>query len=89
MSTRFQKTLLVSITVAAIAVLASASSVAARPVAGFNSHGGVAGLFPPGPPAGLFTSGQGNLYNMGRPGTTVCGMGRCNGGGVPAGLFRR
>jgi hypothetical protein len=89
MSTHFQKILLVSITVAAIAVLASASSVAARPVAGFNSHGGVAGLLPSGPPAGLFTSGQGNVYNMGRPGTTVCGMGRCNGGGVPAGLFRR
>jgi hypothetical protein len=49
--------------------------------------GSPAGLYPSRSPAGLYSSGQGALYNGGRPGPTVCGLSRCMYGGSPAGLF--
>jgi hypothetical protein len=88
MFTRHQKASF-AIAAVAISVLAGASTASAGPIAGLFSYGGPAGLFPVNMPAGLINPGQSRIYNMGRPGTTVCGMGRCKNGGLPAGLLRR
>lgn len=86
----------VGLTSVALGVFANVSSSQAASIAGlytFHSPAGLytfhspAGLYPVGAPAGLYNPGQSQLYNGGRPGTTVCGTGRCQFNGSPAGLY--
>jgi hypothetical protein len=87
MSTRYRKASLVGIT--ALAMLAVMSGGALAGSFGYMYSPGVpAGLFPSRPIAGLYSPGQGGLYNSGQPGPTACGLSRCLYGGSPAGLYK-